>query len=170
MITAPNLTRGKRLAKILKDLLLFSQNIIRRPPLKHYQIGPAQALINAILNKKGLEFLWIFPRQSGKDEAIAQTCANLLTLLQRTEASIVHVYPTGQQLSVGVARLENRLDNPLTKSQVWAKGLPIRRGVGKASITFCSAGSKIEGVTANTLLIINEAQDQEEQIISPSKP
>ena len=120
-----------------------------------------------MLQNLGLEFLWIFPRQSGKDEAIAQLCAQLLARFSETERGhIVHVYPTGGQLATGVARLEARLQNWLTNGLLWDKGLPLRRGVGKAQVCFTSAGSKIEGITANCLLIINETQDQAEEIIS----
>jgi hypothetical protein len=165
------MTANDRRVEALVNTLLstqeFSQEIIQHPPLRNYQIRPAQAMIEAILNQTGLEFLWIFPRQSGKDEAIAQVCAQLLTLLQRSErGQIVHVYPTGNQLATEVARLENRLKNRLTQNKYWEKGLPLRRGVGKAQVTFTSAGSRIEGISANALLIINETQDQDELLIT----
>jgi hypothetical protein len=72
-------------------------------------------VINSCLEREGMEFLWIFPRQSGKDEAVAQLCTFLLTLFHRLEASLVHIYPTGGQLSTGVTRLERRLDNLLVE-------------------------------------------------------
>ena len=136
-------------------------------PLYGYQVAPANAVIDSCLNRKGMEFLWVFPRQSGKDETIAQLSTFLLTLFHRLEACIVHVYPTTQQITVGSARLERRLDNNWTAGRWWSKTKPIRRGFGQAVVAFFSGHpqAKSEGATANLLLIINEAQDQHEPTV-----
>jgi hypothetical protein len=145
---------------------LFSSLVIR-VPLRGYQIDPADAVIQSCLRGLGREFLWVFPRQSGKDEAVAQVCAFLLSLFQRVEAGIVHVYPTGAQVAVGVSRLEHRLENAWWAGRWWRKSPPIRRGLGSAQVSFFSghAQAKAEGATANLLLIVNEVQDQEERVI-----
>jgi len=155
-----------KLKKILLSIKLFS-HVITELPLRDYQTGPANALIDSVLSQKGIEYLWVFPRQSGKDEAVAQTLAFLLTLFHRVEASMIHVYPTFQQTSTGVMRLENRLENKLTSGQAWSKSKPTRRGLGLAQCAFFSAHpqAKSEGATANLLLIINEVQDCDEAII-----
>jgi hypothetical protein len=136
-------------------------------PLREYQSIPVDAVVDSVINKRGLEFLWVFPRQSGKDEAVAQMCAFLLSLLNRVEGHMVHVYPTGSQLSVGVDRLENRLDNCLVGHQWWSKSKPTRRGLGLAQVAFFSGHpqARAEGATANLLLIVNEVQDQMEAVI-----
>lgn len=156
----------ERIKRILLSIRLFSALVVQ-VALRNYQVGPADAVIDSCLHQKGLEFLWVFPRQSGKDEAVAQLVAFLLTLFQRTEAGLVHVYPTGQQLATGVQRLERRLDNLWTEGRWWQKSKPIRRGLGKAQCAFFSGhpAAKAEGATANLLLIINEAQDQDEATI-----
>ena len=156
----------ERLKKILLSINLFSRLVIQLP-LRRYQIEPAQAVIASILRQQGLEFLWVFPRQSGKDEAIAQLCTFLLTLFQRVEAAIIHLYPTANQIATGTGRLENRLDNLWTRGRWWTKSKPLRRGLGSAQIAFFSGHpqARAEGATANLLLIINEAQDQHEPTV-----
>lgn len=156
----------KKLKRILLSIRLFSLLVIGLP-LRPYQVEPANAVIESCLQQQGLEFLWVFPRQSGKDEAVAQMVTYLLTLFHRVEAGIVHTYPTGAQLSTGVTRLENRLDNLWLKGRWWFKSKPTRRGVAKAQVAFFSAHpqARAEGATANLLLIINEAQDSDETTI-----
>lgn len=155
-----------RIKRILLSIRLFSALVVQ-VALRGYQTGPADVVIDSCLHQRGLEFLWIFPRQSGKDEAVAQLVTFLLTLFQRVEAGIVHVYPTGQQTATGVQRLERRLDNLWTEGRWWQKSKPVRRGLGKAQCAFFSGhpSAKAEGATANLLLIINEAQDQDEAVI-----
>jgi hypothetical protein len=155
-----------KLKHILRSIRLFSRVVVE-VPLRDYQVGPADAVADSCLHNKGLEFLLVFPRQSGKDEVIAQLSAFLLCLFQRTEAGLVHVYPTGQQIPVGTTRLENRLDNHLARGKWWSKSKPTRRGLGQAQIAFFSGHpqARAEGATANLLLIINEVQDQDEPTI-----
>jgi Fe2+ or Zn2+ uptake regulation protein len=80
---------------------------------------------------------------------------------------MVHVYPTGGQLSTGIDRLEARLDNVLLSSRWWRKSRPDRRGVGSAQVAFFSGHplARSEGATANMLLIVNECQDQVERVV-----
>ncbi|UCC87068.1 MAG: hypothetical protein JSV81_19790, partial [Anaerolineales bacterium] len=152
--------------RILLSMRLFSTLVIQ-VPLRGYQIGPADAVVDSCLNNRGLEFLWVFPRQSGKDEAVAQLCVFLLSLFHRLEACIVHAYPTGGQLATGVTRLEWRLENLWWTGRWWSKSRPIRRGVGQAQVAFFSGHpfARSEGATANLLLIVNECQDHVEAVV-----
>jgi hypothetical protein len=156
----------KRLEKLVFGIRPFSQLVIQTA-LREYQAVPVDEVINSVLGRKGLEFLWIFPRQSGKDEAIAQLCVYLLSVLNRLDSHMVHIYPTGGQLSTGIDRLESRLDNVLLSDRWWSKSKPTRRGVGSAQIGFFSGHplARAEGATANTLLIVNECQDQVEAVV-----
>jgi hypothetical protein len=78
------MSRVSRAAKaLLRDPALFSRLVIGRP-LRRYQIEPLRAILDSVLNKRGREFLLIFPRQSGKNETIAQLLAYLLNLQVRT--------------------------------------------------------------------------------------
>ena len=155
-----------KLTQILLSLRLFSRTVIQLP-LRDYQVGPADAVIQSVLMNEGLEFLWVFPRQSGKDEAVAQMLAFLLMLFHRTEAQIIHTYPTATQISVGVSRLENRMSNLWMAGSWWSKSKPTRRGLGVAQCGFFSGHplAKAEGATANVLLIVNEVQDHNEPTV-----
>jgi len=153
----------EKLIQILLSLRLYSRTVIQLA-LRDYQLLPVGAVVESIMNNAGLEFLWVFPRQSGKDEAIAQMVAYLLMLFHRSEVSVAHVYPTASQLAVGLVRLENRMDNIWTHGRWWGKSRPVRRGMGKAVCAFFSGHpqSRAEGATANLLLVVNEVQDQDE--------
>jgi hypothetical protein len=155
-----------KIKRVLKSARLYSAVVIGYP-LRDYQLGPVDAVVDSCLHKRGLEFLWVFPRQSGKDEAIGQLCAYLLALFQRVEAGVVHVYPSSSQISTGTTRLDYRLDNIFSGGRQWSGRKPIRRGLGKAQVAFFSGNpqAKSEGATANLLLIINEVQDQHEPTI-----
>jgi hypothetical protein len=161
-----NATDVHTVAEILGSIELFSKAVVQLP-LHPYQLEPVRAVLDSCFSDKGLEFLWVFPRQSGKDEAVAQLCTYLLTLYHRKECDIIHVYPTKPQIPTGVERLERRLKNPWTKGRWWVKGRPQRRGLGSAGCAFLSGhpGAKSEGATASLLLIINEAQDQMSTIV-----
>lgn len=154
------------LKALLTSIQHFSQLVLQQP-LYPYQLEAANAVAQSCLYRHGLEFLLVFPRQSGKDETIAQLTAFLLTLFQRTPARIIHVYPTRQQIPIGTTRLLPYVHHPLAASRAWCKSDPTRIGIGQASCTFFSGNpqAKAEGATANLLLIINETQDQDEAII-----
>jgi hypothetical protein len=157
----------RRIKAVLLSIRLFSALVVQTP-LRGYQVGPADAVIDSCLNNRGLEFLWVFPRQSGKDEAVAQLCVFLLTLFQRVEAGIVHVFPTSAQLATGITRLSHRLENLWTGGRWWGKSKPNRVGLGLAQVAFFSGHpqARTEGATANLLLVVNEAQDQNEAVIN----
>jgi hypothetical protein len=86
------LQKPPSLAQLLTSPELFSERVIG-VPLRGYQLEPVKAVAESCLQQRGLEFLWVFPRQSGKDEAIAQMVVYLMTVLQR-RGNIIHVYPT----------------------------------------------------------------------------
>jgi hypothetical protein len=151
---------------VLASPELFSEMVIEIP-LRSYQLEPIRAVVDSCLQQRGREFLWIFPRQSGKDEAIAHLEVYLMTLLQRSSGNIIHVYPTTPQISVGVLRLEERLTNRWTKRRWRIASKPTRRILGQATCTFFSAHpqAKAEGATADPLLVINETQDATQLIV-----
>ncbi len=59
-----------------------------------YQLEPAQAIIDSVLKRKGLTFVVIISRQSGKDEMLANLLAYLLRLLSHIEAKMIVANPT----------------------------------------------------------------------------
>ena len=70
------------LARTFSDVGLFSRRVLRRP-LRQYQIAPAQAIIDAVLQRRGLTLAVMMPRQAGKNETAAHVEALLLSLCRR---------------------------------------------------------------------------------------
>jgi hypothetical protein len=146
--------------RALSDVSYFSRHVLRMP-LYEYQRRPVEAVVDSVLRRQGLEFLLIFPRQSGKNEAVAHLLVYLLNVLQRTGGNIVFG-ATGDGLGRGIRRLEQRLDNGLNRGR-WRRGSrPVRRALGKASVIFMSTHplAASRGETADWLLVIDEMQDQ----------
>jgi hypothetical protein len=145
---------------LLEDIDRFSRAIIGMP-LRGYQSTPLRAIIDSVLNRKGLEFLLVFPRQSGKNEAIAHLLVYLLIVLQRRGGQIVYG-AIGDSLGRGMQRLEERLETPWTRGRWRREGHPRRYRLGEAAVVFLSTHPRAaaRGETAHHLLVIDEAQDQ----------
>jgi hypothetical protein len=146
---------------VLSRLDLFSRLVIGRP-LRSYQQQPLQAILRSIQTGAGLEFLLVFPRQSGKNEAVAQLLVYLLNLLQRIGGQMVYA-AIGDGLGRGMQRLDACLDNPWNRHQ-WRKAArPDRRMLGRAAVVFVSSHpqASARGETADWLLVIDELQEQD---------
>lgn len=155
------MTLANAAARILADTAAFSQHVTQ-VPLYPYQVAPARAVINAVLRRQGLEFLWVMPRQSGKNETAAQVQVQLLNLFQRVGGNIV-IGAAGDQLSRAQRRLEERLDNRWNRD-LWKRGArPPRVTLNNAAAVFLSThpGAFSRGETAHILLIIDELQDHD---------
>ncbi len=176
LIQSPHESRDAQiriLSCILRDPALFSALVIRIP-LRRYQLEPLRAILDSVLNHRGLEFLLIFPRQSGKNEAVAQLLAYLLNLYQRVGGNIIYG-AIGNALGMGVERLEERLENPWNTGRWTRKVRPLRRCLGKAAVVFISShpAASSRGQTATHLLVIDETQDQDgahiESVFTPMR-
>jgi hypothetical protein len=130
--------------------------------LRNYQREVAHAVVDSVLQRKGLSFVVVFPRQSGKNTLQAQIEAYLLLMLSYTDAEIVKVSPTWKPQSYNaMQRLEKALGkNDLTRD-LWGKEHDYIYKLGDARITFLSGQpeSNIVGATASALLEVDEAQD-----------
>ncbi|MDI3340856.1 MAG: hypothetical protein QJR03_10015 [Sphaerobacter sp.] len=158
------------LRRLLADPVTFAQALFptRRP--RRYQVTPMRAVATAVVARaRGdrdhpADFGIVFARQSGKDEALAQLIAYLLTLFQRAGGSVVVALPTLRPQGM-LAR--DRLVERLTGERARALGLRprVQDGtivrVGRAACHFVSAGpqSNARGQTASLLLVANECQD-----------
>lgn len=130
--------------------------------MRSYQLQPAHAILDSIKNQRGLSFVIMISRQSGKDELAANLKAYLLTRFQNQDADIVEVNPTYKPQTINaIMRLENRLSSNLISRLFWQKRSDFIRMVGRAKVSFLSgdAAANVVGATASLLLIINEAQD-----------
>jgi hypothetical protein len=149
-----------RAKRVLTDMRGFSDVAIGMP-LRGYQLEPMRAVLDSVLNRKGLEFLLVFPRQSGKNEAVAHLLAYLLNLYRRVGGNVVYA-AIGDQLGMGIERLEERLENDLSHGRWRRKAKPARRCLGRAAVVFVSSHptAHIRGQTAHHLLVVDESQDQ----------
>lgn len=149
------------LKHILRDIALFTHKGagIR---LREYQVQVARAVVDSVLKGKGLTFVVIFPRQSGKNELQAQIESYLLTILSPTQAEIVKVSPTWKPQSLNaMRRLERVLKRNLFTRLTWKKEQGYIYRNHQARIFFLSGAptSNVVGATASTLLECDEAQD-----------
>ncbi len=147
--------------KLLRDVVLFVR-YASGLKLRHYQEEAARAIVNSVVNHKGLSIVVIFPRQSGKNELQAQVQAYLLTLLSGERNEIVQISPTWKpQTENAMRRLEEVLSNNLIVRDRWQKHFGHIYQVGKAKVVFLSGSptANIVGATASALLSVDEAQD-----------
>ena len=100
--------------EIVRDGALFAE-CTSGLRLRKYQIDVARAIIESVIFERGLTFVVIFPRQSGKNELQAQIETYLLTYLQEFEAEIIKVSPTWRPQSINAMR---RLQRVLERSGV----------------------------------------------------
>jgi hypothetical protein len=154
-------TKIEALRALLSDVDKFSRGLFPRQRLRQYQQRPARALIDAVRAGRGGQFVWVFSRQAGKDETLAQVLAYLLNLYQLQGGQIVVAAPTKQQADISKDRLCSRLDNGINRGKFRKDGYIIR--LGKSNARFLSAApmANVRGETASLLLVCNETQDVE---------
>ncbi|MDA0244700.1 MAG: hypothetical protein OT477_14875 [Chloroflexi bacterium] len=161
------------LKHIMADVERFSSKMLGIV-LWPYQVDPLREILQSIFRKEGREFLIVFPRQSGKNEAIAVLLVYLLALFQRTGGAMVFA-AIGDGLGRGVRRLEERLDNEWMRGKWRKSGRPIARWFGRAYVAFISShtGARSRGETAEHLIVVDELQDQDrfhiESVIEPMR-
>lgn len=145
---------------VLADIKLFSNHVIDLP-LYDYQLEPLKAILRSIINGRGDEFLLIFSRQSGKNEAVAQLLVYLMNIYQREGGNIVFG-ALGDGIGRGVRRLEDRLQNSWNVGRWKRHAQPTRRTYGACAVVFLSThiNAAARGETAHHLMIIDELQDQ----------
>jgi hypothetical protein len=149
--------------EILRDVKTFCYEAggIR---LRSYQEQVAEAIADSAICGKGLSFVVMFPRQSGKNELQAQIEAYLLSVCSVETAEIVKVSPTWKPQSLNaMRRLERVIARNLITRDRWTKRSGYIYQVGTAMIHFLSGSptSSIVGATASLLLECDEAQDVE---------
>jgi hypothetical protein len=147
--------------EILRDVNRFCEEAsgIR---LRSYQQQVAETIVDSAMRGKGLSFVVIFPRQSGKNELQAQIEAYLLTICSVQQAEMVKVSPTWKPQSLNaMRRLERVIKGNLISRGRWTKRSGYIYQFGQAMIHFLSGAptSSIVGATASLLLECDEAQD-----------
>ncbi len=132
--------------------------------LRQYQREPAQCICSSVLCQKGLSFVVIFPRQSGKNELQAQIEAYLLSIFHHEDKEIVKISPTFKPQTLNAMRRLERVleDNILTRDK-WEKESGYIYKIEQARMIFLSGSpeANIVGATASLLLEVDEAQEIE---------
>ena len=130
--------------------------------MREYQVEPLRAIVKSIREKAGLNFVVIFPRQSGKNEAQLALYTYLLTHAQSAGGDIIHVEPTYKpQTETAMFRLQKKLSQCSLTRGKWRKMFGYIYAVGLARVVHFSGEptANVVGSTAGLLLSINEAQD-----------
>jgi hypothetical protein len=129
--------------------------------LRPYQIEVGRAILDSVLNRKGLTFSVEIARQGGKNELSAQLEVLLLTLFVGIGGNLVKCSPTFKpQTVVSMMRLKERL-NDAGYAHFWVPELGYVVRLGRAREIFFSAdqSSHVVGATAHILLEVDESQD-----------
>ncbi len=158
-------SKFRQLIRHIRNPDLFTQtfNAIQMRP---YQLEPFRLVLDSIYQHRGLTFVIIFSRQSGKDELIANLIHYLLVRLHDQPASLVCAQPTfDPQTLIAMTRLQVHLDRPWMK-QSYRRIAGRIFMIGQARCTYLSANSSanVVGTTARTLMVLNEAQDIDPQV------
>jgi len=167
------MTARALLRRVLADPLAFSRLLLPERALRGYQAGPVAAAAAMVLARAAGDRagphaqLWLFARQSGKDEALAQLLAWLLLRFHRRGSEVVVALPSWRpQGMLARERLRAVLAAPRVTALLGALDLvPQASGssvaLGRAVVRFASAGpgANVRGLTASLLLVANEAQD-----------
>ena len=154
------MTLSRAIKHWLSDIDNFSRLVLQRP-LRPYQLEPARAILDSVLQGRGDTFAIMMSRQAGKNEMSGQLEAYLLNLYQRRGGQIVKASPTFKPQTVNsILRLCDRLRNPWNNNRFRRReGYMVE--FGRARALFFSAGhqSDVVGATADLPLEGDEAQD-----------
>lgn len=148
----------------LKPLIKDIHNFTRAGSIaiRRYQSPAVDAIVDSVLNHRGLSFCVMFPRQTGKNEIQGQIENYLLFRFSRIGGSIIKISPTWKPQSINAKQRLKRImtENEITKS-FWTPAEGYQFLMDKAKISFLSGekNSNIVGATADLLLEVDEAQD-----------
>lgn len=132
-----------------------------RRRLRAYQVEAGRAILDSVMNGRGLTITVEIARQGGKNELSAQIEAFLLMMNMFRPVDAVKCAPTfNPQCGISMRRLWSRLQEAgLGALCAREEGRAIR--LGRARQLFLSADpqANVVGHTAHTLLEVDEAQD-----------
>lgn len=130
--------------------------------IRKYQTPAVDAIVDSVLHHKGLRFVVMFPRQTGKNEIQAQIENYLLFRFCKKGGQIVKVSPTWKPQSINA---KQRFERVMKQNQITTGMAKPSQGfqfvMENAKIIFLSGdpNSSIVGATADLLLEVDEAQD-----------
>jgi phage terminase large subunit-like protein len=138
------------LKELLRNIEAFSQHA-SGVTLRGYQALIARAIVESVVKRRGLTFVVMLPRQSGKNELQAQLQAYLLTLFSQLHGELVMISPTWKpQSQNAMRRLERTLKRNLLTRDRWQKRDGYVFSVDTTNCYFLSGGpeTNIVGATA----------------------
>ncbi len=129
--------------------------------LRPYQTEVARAVLDSVMQRKGLTFSVEMARQGGKNELSAQIEVVLLTLHVAKGGSAIKASPTFKpQTLISLERLKQRLnDCGFSGLYRLEMGYIIRLGVARQVFLSAEESASVVGHTADILLEIDESQD-----------
>jgi hypothetical protein len=133
--------------------------------LRSYQMRIVLAIKDSIIHQRGLTFVVVLPRQSGKNETQRHLFAWLMFRAAETGGYIVSVSPTFKPQTINaMERMRTTLDNNIGTRGKWKPYAGFNFRYGKSRMQFFSGEptAKVVGATADLLLSVDEAQDIEQ--------
>lgn len=130
--------------------------------LRPYQSPAIRAVVDSVRHRWGDTIVWMFSRQSGKDEGLAVLVTYLLSLFQQVGGDVIMFNPTYKPQTVRAKwRLKVRLETNLLTRKRWRReeGFIYRLGLARAILLSAQKRANVVGETAGLLLVANEAQD-----------
>ncbi|MDZ4278855.1 MAG: hypothetical protein U1B78_06930 [Dehalococcoidia bacterium] len=133
--------------------------------LRPYQLEAGRAILDSVLNGRGLSFSVEVARQGGKNELSAQLEAFLLTLNLLRDVDAVKCSPTfDPQGRISVRRLWSRLlEAHLAPLAALEAGHVVRVGRARLYVLSAEPAAHVVGHSAHLLLEVDEAQDVDEE-------
>jgi hypothetical protein len=130
--------------------------------LRPYQVEVVCAIVDSVVNKRGLTFVVVLPRQSGKNELQAHLLAWMMFRFSRKGARMVSVSPTFKPQTINsMDRVRASLDRNSVTMGNWRASSGFVYKYGQSRLQFFSAdpSAKVVGATADMVLSVDEAQD-----------
>lgn len=152
--------RFPTLYRLLSSLEAWSGELMPQRALRGYQLAPGTAIVERIAQRKGDQLAVVFCRQAGKDEMLAQVLSLVLMQHASVGGQVVVAAPTLQpQAMISFQRLRTcLLANPLTAAITRCSGNVISVGAARAVFVSAAPTANVRGLTADLLLVANEAQ------------
>ena len=130
--------------------------------LRPYQAQAALAIRDSILHRRGLTFVVVLPRQSGKNEVQRYLLAWLLYRAGGYGGSIVSVSPTFKPQTIdAMERVRLALErSPMTRG-CWrpSRGFILQHRQARLQFFSGAPSANVVGATSDLLLNVDEAQD-----------
>jgi len=137
----------------------------RVPGLRSYQREAGRAVVDSVVNGRGLSFTVVMARQAGKNELSAQVELFLLAKNAQRSLDGIKCAPTFRpQAQISLRRLWRRIaESGLEPLAAREDGHAVRFGRARQVFLSAEPSASVVGHTASLLLEVDEAQDVERE-------